>query len=52
MVVHAFIPVPGKQKQADFWVPGQSGLQSKFQNSQDHTEKPCLEKKKKRKHLA
>ena len=27
-------------------VPGQPGLQSKFQNSQGYTEKPCLRKKK------
>jgi hypothetical protein len=34
--------------QADFWVQGQSGLQSEFQDSQGYTEKPCLEKKKKK----
>jgi hypothetical protein len=37
----------GKQRQADFWVWGQPGLQSEFQDSQDYTEKPCLEKTKK-----
>ena len=34
----------GRQRQADFWVQGQSGLQSEFQDSQGYTEKPCLEK--------
>jgi hypothetical protein len=33
-----------QQKQADFWVQGQPGLQSEFQDSQGYTEKPCLEK--------
>jgi hypothetical protein len=27
----------------DFWVQGQAGLQSEFQDSQGYTEKPCLE---------
>jgi hypothetical protein len=35
----------GRQMQADFWVRGQPGLQSEFQNSQGYTEKPCLKKK-------
>jgi hypothetical protein len=35
-----------KQRQADFWVQGQPGLQSEFQDSQDYTEKPCLKKTK------
>jgi hypothetical protein len=35
----------GRQRQAEFLVRGQPGLQSKFQNSQGYTEKPCLEKK-------
>jgi hypothetical protein len=30
----------------DFWVRGQPGLQSEFQDSQGYTEKPCLEKPK------
>jgi hypothetical protein len=34
-------------RQADFWVRGQPGLQSEFQDSQGYTEKLCLEKKKK-----
>jgi hypothetical protein len=36
------IPVLGRQRQADFWVWGQPGLQSEFQDSQGYTEKPCL----------
>jgi hypothetical protein len=32
--------------QADFWVQGQPGLQSEFQDNQDYTEKPCLKKQK------
>ena len=34
----------GRQRQADFWVLGQPGLQSEFQDSQGYTEKTCLEK--------
>jgi hypothetical protein len=40
------IPEIGRQRQADFWVRGQPGLQSEFQDSQGYTEKPCLEKPK------
>jgi hypothetical protein len=40
------IPALGRQRQADFWVRGQPGLQSEFQDSQGYTEKPCLEKQK------
>jgi hypothetical protein len=40
------IPALGRQRQADFWVWGQPGLQSEFQDSQGYTEKPCLEKPK------
>jgi hypothetical protein len=36
------IPVLGRQRQADFWVRDQPGLQSEFQDSQSCTEKPCL----------
>jgi hypothetical protein len=43
------IPALGRQKQADFWVPGQPGLQSEFQDSQGYIEKPCLKKQKKKK---
>jgi hypothetical protein len=38
------IPALGRQRQVDFWVWGQPGLQSEFQDSQGYTEKPCLEK--------
>jgi hypothetical protein len=40
------IPALGRQRQADFWVRGQLGLQSEFQDSQGYIEKPCLEKPK------
>jgi hypothetical protein len=40
------IPALGRQRQADFWVRGQPGLQSEFQDSQRYTEKPCLKKTK------
>jgi hypothetical protein len=43
------IPALGRQRQADFWVPGQPGLQNEFQDSQGYTEKPCLEKQKQKK---
>jgi hypothetical protein len=43
------IPALGRQRQADFWVQGQPGLQSEFQDSQGYTEKPCLENTKKKK---
>jgi hypothetical protein len=45
------IPALGRQRQADFWVQGQPGLQSEFQDSQDYTEKRRLEKPKKKKNL-
>ena len=32
-----------------FWVQGQPGLQSEFQDSQGYTEKPCLKKTKQNK---
>jgi hypothetical protein len=38
------IPALGRQRQADFRVRGQPGLQSEFQDSQGYTDKPCLEK--------
>jgi hypothetical protein len=41
------IPALRRQRQADFWVRGQPGLQSEFRDSQGYIEKPCLEKKKK-----
>jgi hypothetical protein len=40
------IPALGRQRQADFWVRGQPGLQSEFQDRQGYTEKLCLEKPK------
>jgi hypothetical protein len=43
------IPALGRQRQVDFWVWGQPGLQSEFQDSQGYIEKPCLEKPKKEK---
>jgi hypothetical protein len=43
------IPALRRQRQVDFWVQGQPGLQSEFQESQGYTEKPCLEKPKKQK---
>ena len=39
-------PAHGRQRQVDFWVRGQPGLQSEFQDSQGYTEKPCLKKQK------
>jgi hypothetical protein len=39
----------GRQRQADFWVQGQPGLQSEFQDSQSYTEKPCLKTKQNKK---
>jgi hypothetical protein len=42
------IPALGRQRQADLWVWGQPGLQSEFQYSQGYTEKPCLEKPKRK----
>jgi hypothetical protein len=41
------IPTLRRQRQVDFWVQGQPGLKSEFQDSQGYTEKPCLEKPKK-----
>jgi hypothetical protein len=40
------IPVLWRQRQADFCVPGQPGLESEFQDSQGYTEKPCLKEQK------
>ena len=50
MVVQVpLIPALGRQRQADFLVQGQPGLQSEFQDSQSYTEKPCLKTKTKQK---
>ena len=47
MVVQVpLIPALGRQRQADFLVQGQPGLQSEFQDRQGYTEKPCLKKPK------
>jgi hypothetical protein len=39
----------GRQRQVDFWIPDQPGLQSEFQENQGYIEKPCLRKPKKKK---
>jgi hypothetical protein len=36
----------GRQRQVDFWVWGQPGQQSEFQDSKGCSEKPCLQKNK------
>ena len=41
---HVIILALGRQRQANFCVLGQAGLQSEFLDSQGYTEKPCLEK--------
>jgi hypothetical protein len=41
----------GRQRQEDFWVRVQPGLQSEFQDSQGYTEKPRLEKPRKKKRI-
>jgi hypothetical protein len=41
-------PALGWQRQVDFWVRGQPGLQSEFQDSQGYKEKPGLEKQNKK----
>jgi hypothetical protein len=45
------IPALGRQRQVDFWVRGQPGLQSELQDSQGYTEKPCLGKTKQKKNV-
>jgi hypothetical protein len=44
VVAHAFNPSTREAEAGDFWVRGQHGLQSEFQDSQGYTEKPCLKK--------
>jgi len=44
----SLVQVLWRQMQVDLWVQGQSGLQSKFQDSQGYTEKLCLENKRRR----
>jgi hypothetical protein len=42
------IPALGRQRQADFWVRGQPGLQSEFQDSQGYIQRnPVLKNQKK-----
>lgn len=36
--------IPAHERQVDVWVEGQPGLLSKFQDSQNYAEKPCLKK--------
>jgi hypothetical protein len=43
------VPALRRQRQVDFRVQGQPGLQSEFQDSQGYTEKPCFEKQNKTK---
>ena len=38
VVVHAFNPTTWEAREEHLWVPGQPGLQSKFQDSQGDTE--------------
>jgi hypothetical protein len=38
VVAHAFDPSTWEARQADFWVQGQPGLQSEFQDSQGYRE--------------
>ena len=40
------IPALGRQREEDFWVWGQPGQQSKFQDRYGYTENPCLKKQK------
>jgi hypothetical protein len=49
MMGKPLIPALGRQRQVDFSVQGQPGLQSEVQDSQGYTEKPCLKKTKKQK---
>jgi hypothetical protein len=49
MVAHAFNPSTGRQRQADFWVRGQPGLQSEFQDSQSYRETLSWKTKKRKK---
>ena len=42
------VPALGRQRQVDFWVWGQPGLQSEFQDSLGYTEKAYLKKSKKK----
>jgi hypothetical protein len=46
VVAQAFNPSTREQRQADFCVRGQPGLQSEFQDNLGYTEKLCFEKTK------
>jgi hypothetical protein len=48
VVAHAFNPSTWEAEAGGFLSSRPPGLQSEFQDSQDYTEKPCLEKPKKR----
>ena len=43
------IPALGSQRQRDFLIQGQPGLQIDCQDSQCYTEKPCLKKQQQQK---
>jgi hypothetical protein len=43
------IPALGRQRQVDFWVQGQPGLQSELQDSQSYTGKNPVSKNQKKK---
>jgi hypothetical protein len=49
VVAHAFNPNTWETEAGEFWVQGQPGLQSEFQDSQGYTEKLKKKKKKKKK---
>jgi hypothetical protein len=49
MVAHAFNPSSREAEAGEFLSSRPSGLQSKFQDSQGYTEKPCLKKQKQKK---
>jgi hypothetical protein len=49
MVAHAFNLSTGEAETGRFLIRGQPGLQSELQDNQGYTEKPCLEKPKKKK---
>jgi hypothetical protein len=49
VVVGACNPNTWEAEAGSFWVRGQPGLQSEFQDSQGYTEKPCLKKQNKTK---
>ena len=42
VVAHTLIPAFRRERQVDFWVQGQPGLQNEFLDSQGYSEKPSL----------